>query len=479
VAKQTKTQYECSACGHRSLKWLGRCPDCSEWNVFVEVRAKAAEAPPERSIRARPRGPSGSSRGGSPKVVPLSTAAHAVGGRPVAITSLPAADEAGGRVETTIPELDRILGGGLVPGSVTLVGGEPGVGKSTLLLQAAMAVAATGRRVLYASGEESVRQVQGRAERLGGMTGSLFLQAETSLDSILDGADGLDPAVIVLDSVQTVYVPELGGAPGNFSQVRECASRMVLHAKATGRAVVLVGHVTKDGKLAGPKTLEHIVDTVVYFEGDAHPPFRVLRSRKNRFGATGELGLFEMTGAGLIGVAEPSAMLLEDRPIERPGTVVTAAVEGSRTLLLEVQALVAPGFPGSVRRTALGIDGGRLAMLVAVLGKADLALHDKEVYINVVGGVRVTETAVDLAVAAAIVSSLLERPMPGSTFVVGEIGLTGEVRTVARLEQRLVEAQRHGFTRAVVPKLPRRFEAPEGLEIVQVATIEEVVQGLF
>jgi DNA repair protein RadA/Sms len=342
-----------------------------------------------------------------------------------------------------------------------------------------MSVAATGRRVLYSSGEESVRQVQGRAERLGGMSGSLFLQAETSLDSILDGADGLDPAVIVLDSIQTVYVPALGGTPGNFSQVRECASRMVLHAKATGRAVLLVGHVTKDGKLAGPKTLEHVVDTVVYFEGEAHPPYRVLRSRKNRFGATGELGLFEMTGAGLIGVAEPSAVLLQDRPTDRPGTVVTAAVEGSRTLLLEVQALVAPGFPGSVRRTALGIDSGRLAMLVAVLGKADLALYDKEVYINVVGGVRVTETAVDLAVAAAIVSSLLERPMPSGTFVVGEIGLTGEVRTVSRLEQRLAEAKRHGFTRAVVPKLPRRFEAPEGLEIVEVRTIEEVVQGLF
>jgi DNA repair protein RadA/Sms len=288
-------------------------------------------------------------------VVPITDAGAAVGGRPISITALPATPPDGGRIVTGIEEFDRILGGGFVPGSVTLIGGEPGVGKSTLLLQAAIAVAAQGRRVLYASGEESVQQVQARAERLGGMTGSLFLQAETSLDSILNGADSIDPAVIVLDSVQTVYVPELGGAPGNFSQVRECASRMVLHAKATGRCVLLVGHVTKDGQLAGPKTLEHIVDTVVYFEGDAHPPYRILRARKNRFGATGELGLFEMTGKGLQGVAEPSAALLADRPTDRPGTVVTAAVEGSRTLLLEVQALVAPGFPGSVRRTALGV----------------------------------------------------------------------------------------------------------------------------
>jgi DNA repair protein RadA/Sms len=324
-----------------------------------------------------------------------------------------------------------------------------------------------------------VQQVQARAERLGGMTGSLFLQAETSLDSILNGADSIDPAVIVLDSVQTVYVPELGGAPGNFSQVRECASRMVLHAKATGRCVLLVGHVTKDGQLAGPKTLEHIVDTVVYFEGDAHPPYRILRARKNRFGATGELGLFEMTGKGLQGVAEPSAALLADRPTDRPGTVVTAAVEGSRTLLLEVQALVAPGFPGSVRRTALGVDRGRLSMLVAVLGKAELVLYDKDVYVNVVGGVRITETAVDLAVATAIVSSLFERPIPAGTFVVGEIGLTGEVRRVARLDQRLAEALRHGFTRAVVPKLPKNFRVPEGLEIVEVGTVEDVVQNLF
>ena len=467
---KNKIQYECSKCGHRSAKWLGRCPECSEWNVFVEARAQARSASPERSIRARgPAAVAGTARDSS----------NLSSGRPVPITALPEAPEGGGRVLTGIDELDRILGGGLVPGSVVLVGGEPGVGKSTLLLQAAMSVAATGRRVLYSSGEESVQQVQGRAARLGGVTDSLFLQAETSLDNILQGADSLDPAVIVLDSIQTVYIPDLGGAPGNFSQVRECASRMVLHAKATGRAVLLVGHVTKDGKLAGPKTLEHVVDTVIYFEGDAHPPYRVLRSRKNRFGATGELGLFEMTGEGLIGVDEPSAVLLEDRPTERPGTVVTAAVEGSRTLLLEVQALVAPGFPGSVRRTALGIDGGRLAMLVAVLGKAELALYDKEVYINVVGGVRVTETAVDLAVASAIVSSLLERPMPPGTFVVGEIGLTGEIRTVARLEQRLAEAQRHGFSRAVVPRLPRRFEAPAGLEIIEVGTIEEVVQGLF
>ncbi len=299
-----KTHFECTACGYNTAKWLGKCPDCAEWNSFVEVQARL-ESQDARSIRPKP----------SPKTG--STASEAGPGRPQPITSL---SEGGAQIRwpTGIGELDRILGGGLVPGSVTLIGGDPGVGKSTLLLQVALALSSAGRRVLYASGEESQDQILGRAQRLGSLSDALFLQSETDLSLIEDGLNRTAPDVLILDSVQTVYLPELSGAPGNLSQVREVASRLMVHAKSTGRAVLLVGHVTKGGQLAGPKTLEHIVDTVIYFEGGSHPPYRVLRGQKNRFGATGELGLFEMTAEGLREVAEPSAMLLRDRPSERP-----------------------------------------------------------------------------------------------------------------------------------------------------------------
>jgi DNA repair protein RadA/Sms len=398
--------------------------------------------------------------------------------RPVPITQL-RDEDLGERLKSGIGEFDRILGGGLVSGSVTLVGGEPGVGKSTLLLQVARSIAAAGHRVLYASGEESTAQVRARAQRLGELCEQLYLFAETDMERVLEGADRCEAKVLVVDSVQTMFVPELGGTPGNVGQVREVASRAVLHGKSTGRAVILVGHVTKDGQLAGPRTLEHIVDTVIYFEGDAHPPYRVLRGQKNRFGSTGELGLFEMSGAGLREVAEPSAALLRDRPSERPGTVVTACQEGSRTLLLEVQALVSPGFPGSTRRTALGIDGTRLAVLVAVLGKADFALHDKDVYVNVVGGLRVSETAADLAVAAAIVSSLLGRAVPPDQVLLGEVGLTGELRSVPRLESRLQEAARHGFRRALLPPFPAEWKPPQGVDCQAAPSLEAAMRQLF
>jgi DNA repair protein RadA/Sms len=453
-----KTWYECAQCGYRSPKWLGRCPDCSEWNAFVEVQPKP-ESAPERSIRAR----------GRPGVE---------AGKPVPITQL-SDDQVEARLGSGIGEFDRILGGGLVPGSVTLVGGSPGVGKSTLLMQVALGVAAAGRRVLYASGEESVVQVRDRAVRLGEVNDRLFLLAETDLDRILEGADRVEPAILIVDSVQTSYVPALGGTPGNVSQVREVAARLVLHAKSTGRAVLLVGHVTKGGQLAGPRTLEHVVDTVIYFEGDANPPYRVLRGEKNRFGATGELGLFEMTGKGLLEVPEPSKALLQDRPSDRPGTAVTCCLEGSRTLLLEVQGLVAPGFPGSTRRTALGVDGGRLAMLVAVLGKADFVLYDKDVFVNVAGGVRITEPAADLAVSAAVVSSLLGQPIGSDWLVIGEVGLTGELRSVPRLDQRLAEGLRHGFTSALIPKMPEQWSPPDGVRVTPAASLEEAMEVLL
>jgi len=459
---RARVSFECSACGHRSAKWLGRCPDCSTWNTMLEVEQRT-----ERTGKAAAR--TAGARLTSPGAQ----------GRPLPITQLAADGQPDRRLESGVGEFDRILGGGLVPGSVTLIGGEPGVGKSTLLLQVAAGLANNGHRVLYASGEESVAQVRDRAVRLGGLHDFLFLQSETELDRVLDGAKGTTPSVLVLDSVQTAFVPDVGSTPGSVSQVREVAARLVLHAKSTGRAVLLVGHVTKQGELAGPRTLEHIVDAVIYFEGSANPPFRVLRGQKNRFGSTGELGLFEMTAEGLKEIAEPSAALLADRPTDRAGTVVTACMEGSRCLLLEVQALVAPGFPGSVRRTALGVDPGRLAMLVAVLSKADHPLHDKEVYVNVVGGVRISETAADLAVAAAVVSSLLSRAPGADWIVLGEIGLTGEVRSVPRLDQRLAEAARHGFRRALVPAIPRGLTPPDGIELVEAKTLEEAMGVLF
>jgi len=457
---RARIEYECSNCGYRAGKWLGRCSECSQWNTFVEQRP-VAETTGKAGARAA---------GARIK--------RTVADGPVPVTQLGSvADQP--RLCSGIGEFDRILGGGLVPGSVTLIGGEPGVGKSTLLLQVAAGLARSGQRVLYASGEESAAQVRDRAERLGGLHDFLYLQSETQLERVLDGAERIKPSVLVVDSVQTAFVPDVGSTPGSVSQVREVAARLVLHAKGTGRVVLLVGHVTKAGELAGPRTLEHIVDAVIYFEGSANPPFRVLRGQKNRFGSTGELGLFEMGSEGLREVSEPSAALLRDRPTGRPGTVVAACMEGSRCLLLEVQALVAPGFPGSVRRTALGVDQGRLAMLVAVLGKAEYALHDKEVYVNVVGGVRISETAADLAVAAAILSSLLNRAPDASWVVLGEIGLTGELRSVPRLEQRLIEAARHGFTRALVPPAPKEFKPPKGIELVEARTIEEAMGVLF
>ena len=453
-----KTRYECGACGYQSPRWLGRCPECQEWNTLVEC-LHVPEDPARGSIRSRSDGPG-------------------LGEQAVAITELSEGDGLK-RLDSGIEEFDRILGGGFVSGSVTLLGGEPGVGKSTLLLQVAMALAATGHKVLYASGEESVAQVRGRANRIGTLDGHLFLQSETDLGRILASSDELGPEVLVRDSVQTVFVADLGGTIGNVAQVREVTSRLVQHAKSTGRIVLLVGHVTKGGQLAGPRTLEHLVDTVIYFEGGSHPPYRVLRGEKNRFGATGELGLFEMTSGGLRGVSEPSSVLLQDRPDNRSGTVVTACMEGSRSLLIEVQSLVAPGFPGSVRRSALGVDGGRLAMLIAVLAKADYVLHDQDVFVNVVGGLRITETAADLAVAAAIVSSLLGRPVDTDWLVLGEVGLTGEIRQVARLDRRLEEARRHGFSRALVPRLPANIDLPDGLQCSEASSLEQAMQLLF
>jgi len=375
---------------------------------------------------------------------------------------------------TGIGELDRVLGGGLVPGSVTLVGGEPGVGKSTLLLQALAAVARQGARVLYATGEESAPQVRMRAERLGALAPSLWLVADTDVGRITGHIEEVEPEVVVVDSVQALADPALSSAPGSVAQVRECASRLIRLAKSRATTVVLVGHVTKDGGLAGPRVLEHAVDTVLGFEGERHHALRMLRAVKHRFGSTDELGLFEMTETGLRGLPDPSGLFLADRRPGLPGSVVVPTLEGQRPLLVEVQALVAPGHPGTPRRSAQGVDAGRLGFLLAVLERSvGLATLGADVYALAVGGVRVVEPAADLGVALAVASAATDRPVPADLVAIGEVGLGGEVRQAARTGRRLAEAARLGFVRAVVPHTAP--DAPAGMELIRVATLDAAV----
>jgi DNA repair protein RadA/Sms len=378
---------------------------------------------------------------------------------------------------TGVEELDRVLGGGLVPGSVTLVGGEPGIGKSTLLLQAAASMAATGARCLLVSAEESGQQVRLRAERMGAVGAELWLVAETSLPAVVAAVDEVKPDVLVVDSIQTVFDPDVGSAPGSVSQVRECAARLVALAKARGLATVLVGHVTKEGTLAGPRVLEHVVDTVLSFEGERHHSLRLLRAVKHRFGATGELGLFEMAGTGLVGVPDAGALFLADRRAGVPGSVVVPAMEGQRPLLVEVQGLISPTDLPMPRRSAQGLDGGRLALVLAVLAeRAGMTFGKADVYASAVGGVRVTEPAADLPVALALASARTGVPLPPDLVACGEVGLGGELRQVASPGRRLAEAGRLGFRRAMVP--PSAPEVAAGLLILRPATLAEALDLL-
>jgi DNA repair protein RadA/Sms len=373
---------------------------------------------------------------------------------------------------TGIAELDRVLGGGLVPGSVTLVGGEPGIGKSTLLLQLAARVAEAGRRVLYVSAEESRQQVRLRAERLGALAPALFLAADNTVADVVAHLDAVQPDLAIVDSIQTVHDPERDSAPGSVTQVRDCAHALVTAAKARGLAVVIVGHVTKDGHLAGPRVLEHVVDTVLAFEGDRHHGLRLLRAVKHRFGSTDEVGVFEMTGAGLAAVADPSELFLADRRPGVPGSVVVPTIDGNRPLLVEVQALVAEGAPGSPRRSAQGVDAGRLAVLLAVLQqRVGVSLAAQEVYALAVGGVRVVEPGADLAVALALVSATSKRPVQPDVAVFGEIGLAGELRQVGHADRRLAEAARLGFRAAVVPA--RTTSTRRDIRVVRAGTVTE------
>lgn len=452
AAPKLKTVFACQACGFESSKWLGRCPDCGEWNSFVQERQEAA---PSRT----------------------KASGIVLGGRPQPYDTVDGADAE--RIPTGVGEFDRVLGGGIVPGSMVLIGGEPGVGKSTLMLGVAHLLSRNGGAVLYVSGEESPRQIKLRGERLGVAGGGLYLMGETSLERILEEVDELKPTVLVVDSVQTVYSSKFPSAPGSISQVREVATQLLFLAKGRGITTFLIGHVTKDGSLAGPKSLEHIVDTVLYFEGEKRQHHRIVRAVKNRFGAVSELGVFEMTGTGLQPVANPSALFLSERREGSPGSAVVATVEGSRPMLVEVQALVSPTSFGNPRRMSLGIDPNRTSLLLAVLEKREgLELLGDDVFVSVAGGLEVAEPAADLGVVAAVASSLRNRPVPSDTVVFGEVGLAGEVRSAGQAALRVREAAQMGFKRCVLParSLP---PAPPGLELIGVHTLTEALERLF
>jgi DNA repair protein RadA/Sms len=447
MAKKPRSVYVCQACGAPAPRWFGRCPGCGEWNTCAEEQPR-----PDDTHRAR---------SDSVAVATL---------RPIGEL----AAETHERLRTSSAEFDRALGGGIMPGSVVLVGGDPGIGKSTLLLQMAGQVAAAGLGVAYVSAEESGAQIAQRGRRLGAVTDDLLVMAETNLTTILDEVRRAQPAVLIIDSIQTIYLPELESAPGTVTQVRECAARLVCLAKETDVPVFLVGHVTKEGSVAGPRVLEHLVDTVLYLEGDRHHHFRVLRAAKNRYGSTHEIGLFEMGDAGLSGVANPSQILLAERAEGIPGSAIVCSLEGTRPLLVEIQALAAHSSFGYPQRVATGIDAKRLSILIAVLEKrGGHDLSGDDVFVNVVGGIRLDDPAVDLGVALAILSSSMNRPLDPKTVAIAELGLGGEVRPVSQVERRVREARSLGFERCLVARSNMQgWKRPEGMEVVGVGGLQ-------
>jgi DNA repair protein RadA/Sms len=465
VNAKVRTVYRCTECGAEHPRWAGRCDTCGEWNTLVEETVAPKPATKSPGAARRLAGARGLGEGGQVAIAPR-------------LSEVQGSEER--RWTTGIRELDFVLGGGIVPGSMVLVGGEPGIGKSTLLLQVAARLQAHDQRVLYVSGEESPLQVKLRANRLGEPAGDVSLLAETSLETILATAASLDPSVLVVDSIQTVYTADLEGAPGNVGQVRECAARLMRFAKESGTAVLVVGHVTKGGGIAGPKTLEHIVDTVLYFEGESSLDHRLLRATKNRFGSVDEIGVFRMTEQGLVAIANPSELFLGDRSRIASGSAVTALLEGTRPVLIEVQALAAKAGYGTPQRVSTGYDGRRLALLLAVLDKrAGLSFSQLDVFLNVVGGIRMQEPAGDLAVAAALASSVYDRALPADAVFLGEVGLGGEIRPVGQIERRLAEASNMGMTTAYVAErgVPKR--GTRDIRAVGVGTIAELFQRLF
>jgi DNA repair protein RadA/Sms len=464
VSPKVRTSYRCTECGADYSKWAGRCDTCGEWNTLVEeiVAPKLAAG-----------GASGRRMGGARTL--------AEGG---SVAAMPRLREVSGseakRWRTGLDEFDFVLGGGIVPGSMILIGGEPGIGKSTLLLQVAARLEQAGHGTLYASGEESGFQVKLRADRLGEGAGDVHLLSETNLETILTTAAAAGPSTLIVDSIQTVFTADLEGAPGNVGQVRECAARLMRFAKESGTTVFVVGHVTKGGGIAGPKTLEHIVDTVLYFEGESTLDHRILRATKNRFGSVDEIGVFRMSEEGLSPVANPSELFLGDRAISASGSAVTALLEGTRPVLIEVQGLAAKAGFGTPQRVATGFDGRRLALLLAVLDKrAGLSFAQLDVFLNVVGGVRLQEPAGDLAVAVALASSVYDRALPHDAVFIGELGLGGEVRPVSQVERRIAEAANMGMTTVYVAEraMPRR--AVRDVKVVGVRSVGELFQRLF
>ncbi|MGB9495601.1 MAG: DNA repair protein RadA [Azonexus sp.] len=443
---KSKSIYSCTECGATSPKWQGQCPGCGGWNTLVESVAEKASGHRFESL--------------------------APGARPVNLSQIEARETE--RIATGIGEFDRALGGGLVAGGVVLIGGDPGIGKSTLLLQA-LSLLATTNKVLYVSGEESGEQVALRARRLGLETRALQLMAEINLERILATLQAEQPQVAVIDSIQTLWSDQLSSAPGSVAQVRECAAQLTRLAKQSGITIILVGHVTKDGALAGPRVLEHIVDTVLYFEGDTHSSFRLVRAVKNRFGAVNELGVFAMTDKGLKGVNNPSALFLSQHGQDVAGSCVMVTQEGTRPLLVEIQALVDAAH-GNPRRLTVGLDAQRLAMLLAVLHRhAGIVCFDQDVFVNAVGGVKIGEPAADLAVLLSITSSMKNKPLPAKLIVFGEVGLAGEIRPAPRGQERLKEAAKLGFTRALIPEANRPKQAIAGMEVIAVRRVEEAV----
>jgi len=442
-----RTIFVCQQCSKESLKWLGRCPDCQEWNSFVETRVLT-------SVTA--------SRPVSPVSPPQELSQVVI--------------EASDRFPLPLAEFNRVLGGGLVSGSMALISGDPGIGKSTLLLQAAASIAQARGKVVYVSGEETLHQIKLRAQRLGITGEGLYLLAETDLGIIQAQIEQLSPSLVVIDSIQTVYIPELDAAPGSVGQVRECTMRLMRWAKLSAVPVFIAGHVTKDGAIAGPRILEHIVDVVLYLEGERFSAYRLLRSVKNRFGSTNEVGVFEMKEQGMVEVENPSQAFLSQRGSEAIGSVVVSTLEGSRPLLVEIQALTTPTSFGLPRRTANGIDFNRLLLITAVLTKrVGLKLGNQDIIVNVTGGFKVGEPAADLGIALSIASSFRDLEIDPEMVVVGEVGLSGELRAVSQLERRVAEAARMGFKRCLVPKVGDKISAPGGIELIPVSTLREAI----
>lgn len=455
MAKKARSQFECQTCGYISPKYLGRCPNCGQWNTMMEVVQQDTS---DRRVRASLTGV---------KSVPTKLADVVPKKEP--------------RVATSMDELNRVLGGGVVPGSLVLLGGDPGIGKSTLLLQVSQQLAATGGKVLYVSGEESAEQVKLRAERLGAATNDFYLYAETDMSEISKSIEQLTPDYVIVDSIQTMTQPDVSSVAGSVSQVRETTAELLKIAKTNGIAIFIVGHVTKEGAIAGPRMLEHMVDTVLYFEGEKHDTFRILRAVKNRFGSTNEIGIFDMREQGLVEVANPSQVFLEERLADATGSAIVAAMEGTRPILVEIQALVTPSMFGNAKRTTTGLDFNRVSLIMAVLEKrAGLLLQNQDAYLKATGGVRLNEPAIDLSIAVAIASSYKERGTESNECFIGEIGLTGEIRRVSNIEQRIREAQKLGFTKIYVPKNNLSgWQPPKEITVVGVTTIAETLRKVF